>query len=103
MVIPHVSRPVLYPDKRFQAMRMPATESFDHWGKFLEAILHRTPASAGFDYSGPLTEAVLLGGVASRFPQTTLKWDSEKLSFDLAEADQHVRQAYRPGWSVVGL
>jgi hypothetical protein len=50
-----------------------------------------------------LTEAVLLGGVASRFPKTTLKWNAGKLEFDLREANQFIRRDYRSGWNVKGL
>lgn len=103
MVIPHVSRPLLYPDKKFQGLHFPDVGSSDHWGGFIEACMTGCGTSANFDYAGPLTEAVLLGGVASRFPQTTLKWNSERLEFDVAEATQYVRRRYRAGWSVPGL
>ena len=60
--------------------------------------------SAGFDYSGPLTEAVLLGSVATRFPKTTLEWNSRKLKFgNSKEATALVRRRYREGWKVRGL
>jgi len=53
----------------------------------------------GFDYAGPLTEAVLLGSVACRFLQMTLRWNSPATSFDLADANRFVRRDYRPGWA----
>jgi hypothetical protein len=46
---------------------------------------------------------VLLGGVACRYPQTTLKWDSASGRLDLAEANQHLQRKYRAGWEVEGL
>ena len=75
----------------------------DHWGEFIEACLGHARTSADFTYSGPLTEVVLLGGVASRFPQTTLHWNSAMLEFDVPQANQFIRRDYRSGWNIKGL
>ena len=98
MVLPHVNRPLLYPDKQFADFKYPQVESDDHYFEFVHACQGKNKASANFNYAGPLTEAVLLGGVASHFPRTTLKWDSGKLKFDLADANRHLRREYRKGW-----
>jgi predicted dehydrogenase len=103
MALPHFSRPMLYPDAKFTDFKMPEVGEANHWGQFVEACKGNGKTSAHFDYAGPLTEAVLLGCIASRFPHTTLKWNSPKLKFDLAEANQFVRRDYRKGWSVKGL
>lgn len=103
LVLPHVARPLLYPDKKFRDFKYPQVESGDHWGEFIDACLGQTRTSASFGYAGPLTEAVLLGSVACRFPQTTLKWDAGKLEFDLREANPFIRRDYREGWNVRGL
>jgi hypothetical protein len=103
MVLPHYSRPMLYPDKKYKDLKFPEIASVDHWGQFVSACLTGEPTSANFNYAGPLTETVLLGGVALRFPQTTLKWDSTALKFDNAEANHLVRRTYRKGWQVKGL
>ncbi len=103
LVLPHVSRPLLYPDKRFASLKMPEINSKDHWGEFVAACLGRAKTTAPFSYSGPLTEAVLLGGVASRFPKTTLRWNSAAMEFDVSEANRFVRRSYRAGWGVAGL
>jgi predicted dehydrogenase len=103
MVLPHINRPLLYPDKKYHDFKYPEVASGDHWGEFVEACRGKFSTSTGFDYAGPLTEAVLLGGVASRFRQTTLKWNARKLKFDLAEANHFLRRQYRPGWTVKGL
>ena len=103
LVLPHWAPPLLYPDKNFDGLKFPAIPSGNHWAEFVSACQHGGATGAGFDYAGPLTEAVLLGGVASRFPQTTLKWDSEKLRFDKPEANQFVRRTYRAGWEIKGL
>jgi predicted dehydrogenase len=103
LVLPHVNRPLLYPDKKYKDLKFPDIRSDNHWGQFVEACLTGTPTSAGFDYSGPLTETVLTGTVATRFPQTTLKWDAPALKFDLDAANKFVRRTYRKGWQVKGL
>ncbi len=103
LVLPHINRPLLYPDKKFKDFKFPEVTSGDHWGQFIAACLGRDRTSASFDYSGPLTESVLLGGVACRFPQTTLRWDAPRMEFDLREANQYIRREYRSGWGAKGL
>jgi predicted dehydrogenase len=103
LVLPHIARPLLYPDKTFKDFKFPNVPSGDHWGEFVQACRGQCRTSAHFGYAGPLTEAVLLGGIASRFPKTTLKWDSAKLKFDESAANQFVRRAYREGWKFKGL
>ncbi len=103
MVVPHVNRPLLYPDAKFQSYRMPEIEGEDHYWRFVDACLGRTQTTAGFNYSGPLTETVLLGTVAARFPQTTLEWNSAVMTFGNPQADQYLKRTYREGWEVKGL
>ena len=103
LVLPHVARPLLYPDKKFKDFKYPDIASGDHYGEFVEACRGNGRTMASFAYAGPLTEAVLLGGVASRFPKTTLKWNAPKLKFDEAEANHFIRRDYRRGWTVEAL
>ena len=103
MLLPHFSLPTLFPVAKFQDYKFPPVKGLKHWEQFVEACQGRGRTLADFAYAGPLTEAILLGGVASRFPQTTLKWNSHKLKFDLAEANQFVRRDYRKEWAVGGL
>jgi hypothetical protein len=103
MLLPHVGRALLYPDKKYKNLRFPDITSNDHWGEFVQACLTGSPTSAPFSYAGPLTEAVLLGSVACRFPQTTLKWNGPALKFEEAEANKYIRRNYRAGWQVKGL
>jgi predicted dehydrogenase len=98
LVIPHISRPLLYPDKKFADFKYPDVPGGDHWGEFVDACVGKGKTSAHFDYSGALTEAVLLGGVASRFPQTTFNWNSAKLRFSEKAANNFVSRKYRKGW-----
>jgi predicted dehydrogenase len=103
LVVPHIARPQLYPDKKFKDFVYPQVASGDHYGEFVEACRGLCLTSAPFDYSGPLAEAVLLGTVACRFPKTTLKWNAKKLEFDLADANKYIKRPYRKGWEVSGL
>lgn len=103
LVLPHVARPLLYPDRKYGGLKHPDIAPGNHWGEFVGACLGHAAASAGFDYAAPLTEAVLLGGIASRFPQTTLKWDGARMLFDTKEANQFLSREYRPGWRMKEL
>jgi predicted dehydrogenase len=103
MVLAHWALPQLYPDKKFTDHELAIIESADHWGTFVEACLGRAKTTAHFGYAGPLTEAVLLGGIASRFPGTTLRWNAARLKFDHTPANAFVKRKYRTGWSVRGL
>jgi predicted dehydrogenase len=103
MLLEHINQARLFPREKFAGFKFPRERSNNHWGQFVEACRGNDKTQAGFDYAGPLTEAVLLGGVASRFPKTTLHWNSAALRFDLAEANNFVRREYRKGWEVPGL
>jgi hypothetical protein len=104
MVVPHVGRPILLPAQKYDGFKYPDVGSANHWHEFIDAVGGTGKTSAGFDYSGPLTESVLLGSVATRFPNQLLEWTSAKLKFtNVAEANQHVRRAYRTGWETKGL
>jgi hypothetical protein len=104
LLLPHIAKAALFPSAKFDKdFRLPRVQGTNHWKQFIEACRGNDKTTTNFDYAGPLTEAVLLGGIAARFPKTTLKWDSPKLKFDLAAANQHVRREYRKGWEVAGL
>ena len=105
MLIPHVGMPELFPKKSFSDFVIEKVEGTNHWHDFIDAIKGTQPIpSANFSYSGPLSETVLLGGIATRFPNETLKWNAEKLSFDgNEEATALIERKYRKGWEVKGL
>jgi predicted dehydrogenase len=104
MLLPHISRPVLYPDNTYKDFKLPPMDGNDHWLQFLEAIRGNGKTAANFDYAGPLTEAVLLGGVATRFPKTTLEWNAKAVKFsNVSDANKFLRRTYRKGWEVKGL
>jgi predicted dehydrogenase len=104
MLLPHVSRPRLFPEAQFEEFPMPKVEDGNHYTQFIDTILGRDQTGAKFAYAGPLTEAVLLGSVACRFPSATMEWDAKKLRFkNLSEANAFLRRPYRQGWEVKGL
>ncbi|MBG28550.1 MAG: oxidoreductase [Opitutae bacterium] len=104
MLIPHVGYPQLFPKKDFADFQIEKVPKVNHWHSFIEAARGEGKASANFDYSGPLSETVLLGGVATRFPGETLKWEAEDLAFaDNEKATSLIRKTYRQGWEVEGL
>lgn len=104
MLLPHIAKPKLLPEDQFADFKMPAIEGGNHYSLFLDAVRGQGRTTAAFDYSGPLTETVLLGGVASRFPNTTLEWDATGLKFkNLPAANLYLRRPYRRGWEVQGL
>jgi predicted dehydrogenase len=103
MLLPHISLPTLFPKVKFKDFKFPHVKGFKHWEQFVEACRGEGRTTADFAYAGPLTEAILLGNIAARFPHTTLEWNRRKMKFKQAEANQHVRREYRPGWSVIEL
>jgi predicted dehydrogenase len=104
MLLPHVAMPVLLPEADFRDFKMPEITPNNHYFQFVETVQGKNKTSTLFDYSGPLTESVLLGPLATRFPKTTLEWNSAKLKFNNSpEATRHVRRDYRSGWHVKGL
>jgi predicted dehydrogenase len=103
-LLPHIGMPILLPEAEFKGYELPKAESTNHYHQFVEAVLGNAKTGASFDYAGPLTEAVLLGPLATRFPKTTLEWDSARLHFrNSPEATALVRRKYRAGWEVRGL
>ena len=104
MMLPHIARAQLFPEKDFENWQRPKVSENDHWQQFVEACRGNGQTAANFDYAGPLTESVLLGSVATRFPKTTMQWDAKELKFtNVSEANQYVRRHYRKGWDVKGL
>lgn len=104
LLVPHnESHPVLYPVAKFKDFKLPQVKGTNHWHQFVDACRGEGKTTANFAYAGPLTEGILLGDIASRFPQTTLKWDARRMKFDLRAADQFVRRDYRAGWAIEGL
>jgi predicted dehydrogenase len=104
MLLPHVAFPSFFPVASFRDYKLPEVVTNNHYHQWVEAIQGKTQTSAGFDYSGPLSETVLLGSLATRYPKTTLEWDSRKLRFkNEKQANAHLERKYRQGWKVKGI
>jgi predicted dehydrogenase len=105
LLIPHIGMPRLFPEDKFKDYKVPKVKGTHHWSDWAEAIVGKGDSKplAPFSYAGPLTESVLLGSIAVRFPQKTLKWDAAKLRFDEKAANPFVRRTYRKGHEVAGL
>jgi hypothetical protein len=103
LLLPHYEQCTLYPKAKFKDFEFPDLGGINHWKQFVRACTGTGKTTADFSYAGPLTETILLGGIASRFPQTTLNWNAEHLKFDRHAADHFVKRDYRKGWKVAGL
>jgi predicted dehydrogenase len=101
---PYIETPILLPAEKFADYKRPEPEGANHYLQFVEACRGNGKTSTPFDYAGPLTESVLLGCLATRFPQTTLDWDTAALKVtNVEDANRFVRRQYRKGWDVDGL
>ncbi|QDU95200.1 Gfo/Idh/MocA family oxidoreductase [Lignipirellula cremea] len=104
MLLPHVSEPVLFPQKKFADYQPPVIDGQNHYHQWVDACLGEGQTSASFSYAGPLTEALLLGVVANRFPDTKLEWDAAALEVtNLPEANKLIKREYRKGFEVENL
>jgi predicted dehydrogenase len=103
MLLPNYIRPTLYPKAKFKSYEFPDAGDVNHYAQFVNACRGEGQTTTSFAYSAPLTETILLGDIASRFPQTTLKWNARKMKFNLPQANHFLRRQYRQGWSVKGL
>ena len=100
----HGGSPLVFPNELLDGYRMPEIERRGHFESWHEAIQSGKPACASFDFSAPLTETVLLGNIAVRFPNETLKWNTKELRFtNNQQANEFVSKKYRKGWEIAGL
>jgi predicted dehydrogenase len=104
LLLPHVSAPQLFPEKKFKDVTLPDLEPRDHYHQWVDACMGNGTTSSDFSYAGRLTEALLLGVVANRFPGQKLNWDADNLSVtNLKEANALLRRTPREGFQVAGL
>jgi predicted dehydrogenase len=101
---PYIANPILLPAANYKDYKMPEVKRDDHYLQFVEAVRGNDKTSTPFSYSGPLTEMVLLGCLATRFPNTDLKWDTKALKFtNNDDANKFVKKEYRKGFEAEGL
>ncbi len=97
--------PRLLPGSRHAAYTRPAEtlpRSKGHHRDWLDACKGGKPASANFEYGAALSEIGLLGLVAMRLGRgKQIHWDAKAMKATNApEADQYVKEGYRPGWEI---
>jgi hypothetical protein len=77
-----------------------------HEMEWILAAKGGAPAGSNFEWAGPLTETVLLGNIPLRrelrdlLSGQVLKFDPEKLTVNIPEANKFIHYDYRPGWSL---
>jgi predicted dehydrogenase len=99
MVIPHYTLPTLFPAEKFGAFRMQVVPSVNHYTSWVDACRGEGKTTSSFAYAGPLTETVLLGTIAIRIRDETLRWDSTRLSIpNSTAANDLLTKRYRKGW-----
>jgi len=100
LVIPHWSMPKLYRNGQALDAKLEELPGKNHYHEWADACRGEGRTSCPFSFAGPLTEAVLLGTVAGRFQNQTLRFDAAKLKIDHAPAEALVRRRYRKGWEL---
>lgn len=96
LLIPHVAMPKLLPEAGATAIKPePAVNHYTTWA---DACRGEGKPTSHFDYASALTETVLLGTVAMRVPDETLKWDAAALKTDSKAANEWLTKRYRKGW-----
>ena len=96
--------PILLPTEKYVDFKIPDEKNSNHYLEFVEAVRGNGKTSAPFAYAGPLTEMVLLGCLATRFPETDLKWDTKALKVtNVSEANAFVRRTPRKGFETEGF
>lgn len=103
MLISDYGKHELLPKSKYAGFKPPAPTippSIGHHEEWIAACKTGGPTTCNFDYSGALTEAALLCNVALRTGKK-LQWDATALkAVNCPEADQYLRRAYRPGWTL---
>ena len=95
LLLPHIDYPKLIIDGKYENMEFPELEEANHYHQFVDACLDRDTCSAPFSYAARLSEAILLGVVANRFPNKTLRWDSKTAEFSQNDANRFLDSPYR--------
>jgi predicted dehydrogenase len=92
------------PEARMQTFKRPPKTlprvKGKHEEDWIRACKDGQQACSPFEYGGPLTEMILLGVIAMRVPNEKLEWDSAKMQFNNAKANEFVKATYREGWSL---
>ena len=87
-------------DKVAQSIpRAPEQNNYKEWLAAIEGKINQ--GESHFGLAGPMTETILLGVLAQRNANTTLKWDAEKMEvIGHPELKKFIQRDYRDGWSI---
>lgn len=80
---------------------IPRAPEQDNYKEWLSAIEGKIPRSEShFGPAGSMTETILLGVLAQRSPNETLRWDAEAMEIvDRPDLKSIIRRDYRDGWA----
>ncbi|MDO5317660.1 MAG: Gfo/Idh/MocA family oxidoreductase [bacterium] len=99
ILIPHQKVPHLLPKAKFAQVPRPKMPPKNHYHDFADGCLGVSENASPFQKTGPMAETIILGTVAIRCPEETLRWDAAHLAFkDNPAATKLLRRTYRTGW-----
>jgi predicted dehydrogenase len=102
LLLPHTAGPHLYPIEKFKGTPRPKLGGRNHYHHWIDACLGGPMCESHFVQTGPMAETILLGTVAIRCPDETLKWDPQGMKItNSSAATQLLRRTYRGGWKVM--
>ena len=97
-------KPHLIPESAMKAFEQPEKtlpRSIGHDKEWIAACKGGEKPAANFEFAGPVTETILLGNVAQRAGNKTIKWDSENMTVtNHKEADKFLHFEYRDKWTL---
>ncbi len=79
---------------------IPRANGQDNYQEWFDAVTGRIAKSeSNFDLAGPMTETILLGVIAQRNPDTTLRWNRDEMRIeDRPDLASLIKREYRDGW-----
>ena len=79
---------------------LPRASNEDNYQEWYDAVRGDIDqGESNFDLAGPMTETILLGVLAQRYPESQLRWNSEKMEVKgRPELNAMIRREYRDGW-----
>jgi len=99
ILIPHQKIPFLLPKAKFASVKMEKLPFKNHYHDFADGCLGVAENASPFQKTGPMAETIILGTVALRCPEETLRWNAGTFSFDgNPAATALLRRTYRTGW-----
>ena len=99
LLIPHQKMPHLLPKAKFASRKFDKLPFRNHYHDFADGCLGDSENASPFPKTGPMAETIILGTVAVRCPDETLRWNADALAFDgNPAATALLRRTYRTGW-----